>query len=108
MAGGAIWRIVCTSEKNAGYAPGNFLITVGAVTHIMVKGLSRGKVGVVFTRVNFTQVTCGYTYTYLPRLISVSTQLFSLETLEGLSERAGFSVLKTLDIQDKKNVTWMF
>ena len=68
----------------------------------MVKGLSRGKFGVVFTRVNFTQVTCGYTYSYLPRLISVSTQLFSLETLEGLSERAGFSVLKTLDIQVKK------
>ena len=74
----------------------------------MVKGLSRGKFDVVFTRVNFTQVTCGYTCSYLPRLISVSTQLFSLETLEGLSERAGFSVLKTLDIQDKKNVTWMF
>ena len=33
-------------------------------------------------------------------------QLFSRETLEGLLERAGFSVLKTVDMQDKnKNIT---
>ena len=35
-------------------------------------------------------------------------QLFSRETLEGLLERAGFSVLKTVDMQDKnKNITQM-
>ena len=43
---------------------------------------------------------------HLPRLISVFMQLFSRETLEGLLERAGFSVLKTVDMQDKnKNIT---
>ena len=44
----------------------------------------------MFTRVHFTKVTCGYTYMYLPRLISVFTQLFSWETLEGIQSQLDF------------------
>ena len=60
----------------------------------MVKGLSRDKLGTVscYSRKLY--------YGYLPRLISVLKQLFSRETL---LERARFSVLKAVDIQDKKN-----
>ena len=61
----------------------------------MVKGLSRDKLGEVkcYSRKLY--------HGYLPRLISVFTQLFSRETLQGLLERARFSVLKAVDIQDK-------
>ena len=61
----------------------------------MVKGLSRDKLGAVncYSRKLY--------HGYLPQLISVFTQLFSRETLQGLLERARFSVLKTVDIQDK-------
>ena len=83
------------------------VLLIGAVTHTIVKGLFRGKFAAVnFTRVNFTKVTCGYTLIYLPRLISVFTQLFSRETLGGLSERAGFSVSKELLISGIKRKTW--
>ena len=59
----------------------------------MIKGLSRDKLGAVncYSRKLY--------YGYLPRLISVFTQLFSRETL---LERERFSVLKAVDIQDKK------
>ena len=71
---------------------------LGAVTHvhIMVKGLSRDKLGTVnyYSRKLY--------HGYLPRLISVFTQLFSRETRQGLLERARFSVLKAVDIQNKK------
>ena len=62
----------------------------------MVKGLSRDKLGTVnyYSRKLY--------HGYLPRLISVFTQLFSRETRQGLLERARFSVLKAVDIQDKK------
>ena len=80
--------------------------SIGAFTHTMVKGLSRGK----FAAANFYSGTLprffAVTGTHLPWLISVFMQLFSRETLEGLLERAGFSVLKTVDMQDKnKNIT---
>ena len=83
-------------------------LSIGAFTHSMVKGLSRGK----FAAVNFYSGTLprcfAVTGTHLPRLISVFMQLFSRETLEGLLEREGFSVLKTVDMQDKnKNITQM-
>ena len=44
---------------------------------------------------------------YLQWLISVFTQLFSREALEGLLEKAGFlkTLLKTVEIQDKKKNT---
>ena len=44
---------------------------------------------------------------YLQWLISVFTQLFSREALEGLLEKAGFlkKLLKTVEIQDKKKNT---
>ena len=81
-------------------------LSIGAFTHTMVKGLSLGK----FAVVNFYSGTLprcfAVTGTHLPRLISVFMQLFSRETLQGLLERAGFSVLKTIDMQDKnKNTT---
>ena len=65
----------------------------------MVKGLSRDKLGAVnyYSRKLY--------HGYLPRLISVFTQLFSRETRQGLLERARFSVLKAGDIQDKKKKT---
>ena len=64
----------------------------------MIKGLSRDKLGAVncYSRKLY--------YGYLPRLISVFTQLFSRETL---LERERFSVLKAVDIQDKKKATQM-
>ena len=82
--------------------------SIGAFTHSMVKGISRGK----FAAVNFYSGTLprcfAVTGTHLPRLISVFMQLFSRETLEGLLERAGFSVLKTVDMHYKnKNITQM-
>ena len=70
----------------------------------MVKGLFRGKFAAVKIYSGyFIEVTCGYTLIYLPRFISVFTQLFSREALEGLLEKAGFlkTLLKTVDIQDK-------
>ena len=83
-------------------------LSIGAFTQTMVKCLSHGK----FASVNFYSGTLprcfAVTGTHLPRLISVFMQLFSRETLEGLLERAGFSVLKTVDMQDKnKNITQM-
>ena len=65
----------------------------------MVKSLFRDKLGAVncYSRKLY--------HGYLPRLISVFTQLFSRETRQGrqgLLERARFLVLKAVDIQDKK------
>ena len=61
----------------------------------MVKDLSRDKLGAV----NCYNYSRKLYYGYLPRLISVFTQLFSQETL---LQRARLSGLKAVDIQDKK------
>ena len=76
-------------------------MTLGAVTHTMVKGLSRGKSSVVnFYSGNLYQGDLRYTWIYLPRLISVFTQLLlaaglaqSVECLTAAREVGG-SILR--------------